>query len=273
MISDIRAALTRKLGPLPAWAWLAIFAGAVFLWRRGHGGSTASAATTDTGNGVDLTPPEPQDPITLQPGESVYNPATGQLIASPVPLPTEPVVPAEVGLTPTNPIEDAPAATAANATGVAPPTKKLGPIGRARAAVANAGRGGRIGPKNRQRLHTGGYTDRQIDYHLKRGTPLGKPSAKQHPKPKAGHKTPTPVKHPTAQKPRSRSHAVIRHPTARPKPSHAPAHPKPRPAPKPAPPALRPRAKVTHAPVQRQRPAPAPATPHTSTPTRKKKKK
>lgn len=43
----IKQALTRKLGPLPAWAWLAIAGVAIFLVRRGSGGgsSTQGAAT------------------------------------------------------------------------------------------------------------------------------------------------------------------------------------------------------------------------------------
>lgn len=51
MMDDIKGALTRKIGPLPAWAWFGIAAVALYLYRR----HTESAATqqsqaTDTAN-------------------------------------------------------------------------------------------------------------------------------------------------------------------------------------------------------------------------------
>jgi hypothetical protein len=279
MITDIRTALTRKLGPIPAWAWLTALAGAVYLWRRRAGGAAAATAT-DT-SGTDTTPPDTQDPVTLQPGESVYNPNTGQLIGTspeqqPTPdtggpivigpgevgydpatgriIPGQPVAPDDSGGTDSSP----PAVTSAGAA----PTKKPDALARAKAAVLT----GKVGPVNRQRLRRAGYSESQIKYHAGRKTSLATPDSKKKPKPKAQHKPTSPVSHPTTQKPRSRSHGTITHPTTRSKPTHAKPNPKPRPTPTPKPSAARPRPTVTQKPVQRQRPAPAHTTP------RKKKK-
>lgn len=49
---DVVGALTRKFGPLPAWGWLLIAAGAIYLYRRHTAASTgaSSTSTTDTGS-------------------------------------------------------------------------------------------------------------------------------------------------------------------------------------------------------------------------------
>lgn len=44
---DIGGALTRKFGPLPAWAYLLIVGGAVYWWRH-RSSSTGAASTTTT---------------------------------------------------------------------------------------------------------------------------------------------------------------------------------------------------------------------------------
>lgn len=92
-MSEIRTALTRKFGPLPAWAWGAILLVFVLAYRKLSGQYNApSAATTDPGS--DATVQEPQEPTTLQPGESVYDPNTGQLISTaPEQQPTDPADP------------------------------------------------------------------------------------------------------------------------------------------------------------------------------------
>lgn len=51
--NTIKDALTRKFGPLPAWAYLAAFAIAVYWWRNRGGGSSSSSAGASSG-GVDL---------------------------------------------------------------------------------------------------------------------------------------------------------------------------------------------------------------------------
>lgn len=76
----IKQALTRKIGPLPAWGWLTIILVAVYWYRR-HTSSTTTAATATTDTTGSTT--TPQDPITLQPGESVYNPNDGSLTTAP----------------------------------------------------------------------------------------------------------------------------------------------------------------------------------------------
>jgi hypothetical protein len=61
-LSSIKASLTRKLGPLPAYAWLGIFAAAVLLWRHLHPPaptSASAAATPDLGPLADTSNPSP----------------------------------------------------------------------------------------------------------------------------------------------------------------------------------------------------------------------
>lgn len=70
--------LKKKLGPLPAWAWLLLLAAVVYFYRK----YTATSAATDAtaGTAPDATTATPQDPVVLEPGESVYDPNTGQLL-------------------------------------------------------------------------------------------------------------------------------------------------------------------------------------------------
>lgn len=97
-LNDIKAALTRKLGPLPVWAWAIIVGGALYVYRARHavGDNTSALPSTDTTvPTTDNGQPRP-DPVTLQPGESVYDPATGSLLGTapdqqPPPDPQEPV--------------------------------------------------------------------------------------------------------------------------------------------------------------------------------------
>jgi hypothetical protein len=75
----IKQALTRKLGPLPAWAWAGVLLGAVLVYRRYTGGGRA--LVNNTGTPTDNTSaPDRQEPVVLSPGESVYDPNTGQLL-------------------------------------------------------------------------------------------------------------------------------------------------------------------------------------------------
>ena len=86
----LKGALTRKFGPLPAWAWLALLGGAVYLYRRYSGAQgligssgTATPATTDTSSTDTSGSGAGGGPVTLDPGQAVYDPATGQVSANP----------------------------------------------------------------------------------------------------------------------------------------------------------------------------------------------
>lgn len=46
MLAKIKGALTRKLGPLPAWGWLGIVAGGVLVWRHFHPAPQTGQTTT-----------------------------------------------------------------------------------------------------------------------------------------------------------------------------------------------------------------------------------
>lgn len=74
-------ALTRKLGPLPAWAWFGGLAGGAYLYQR-RGGKSAtvlSATSPDLGDGnAGMLPGQ-----TLDPGQSYYDPNTGKLVTAP----------------------------------------------------------------------------------------------------------------------------------------------------------------------------------------------
>jgi hypothetical protein len=73
-MNSVKASLTRKIGPLPAWVWLAFFAVAVVAYRRLK---TKTDPTSTSGEVVDDTT-QSRDPVTVAPGEGVYDPNTGQ---------------------------------------------------------------------------------------------------------------------------------------------------------------------------------------------------
>lgn len=75
----IGGALTRKFGPLPAWAWAALLFVGVWYYRNKLG---AAASGTGTGS-VGPSPVPPQAQTVLQPGESLYDPNTGALTTAP----------------------------------------------------------------------------------------------------------------------------------------------------------------------------------------------
>lgn len=80
-MTDIRRALVRKFGPLPAWAWAGILGGALFLYRRSadlRAGVPASGGSA-TAPGISDETGERRDPVTLDPGQGVYDPETGKL--------------------------------------------------------------------------------------------------------------------------------------------------------------------------------------------------
>ena len=96
-VSRVREALTRKLGPLPVLAW-ALIAGVGLYLYRARNSAAGPTASTDT-NTPNTESTSPQDPVTLQPGESVYDPNTGALVSG-TPQSETPVTPPLVPLTP-----------------------------------------------------------------------------------------------------------------------------------------------------------------------------
>ena len=78
--------LTRKLGPLPGWAWIGIGVGAFYLWKK-HEASTAAASTTaattaSTGdNGAAL----PTSDATAPSGYAYQGPGVGSGSNAPAP--------------------------------------------------------------------------------------------------------------------------------------------------------------------------------------------
>jgi hypothetical protein len=81
MVSNVRQALTRKLGPLPVWAWALIAGIGLYMYRARHAPMTgADAASVDTTAPDQTDASGQQDPVTLDPGETAYDPNTGQLV-------------------------------------------------------------------------------------------------------------------------------------------------------------------------------------------------
>lgn len=78
-LDDIKTTITKKIGPLPAWAWAIVVAGGIYWYRKKTAG-TSTAATTAS---ADTTSTPTSPPVTLQPGESVYNPSTGDIATAP----------------------------------------------------------------------------------------------------------------------------------------------------------------------------------------------
>lgn len=261
MLSNIKGALTRKFGPLPAWAWFTIAAAGLYFYRQRSGGS---ATTNNTGTPVDnATAATPQDPLVLQPGESAYDPGTGSLVTAPgTPTDTTAVAPVDPGASDTPPVDTTTSDSDVEPTAtVATPSAKARTSSVARAAAAVVT--GKIGPVNTARLRKEGYSQAEIDYHVKRKTPLpSKPIVhKRTAKAKTGIKSVTKkVTTHVTSKTKARSKATVKHPVPRPKTPPKPVMVKPRTiksAPKPAP---RKVAKTPPKPVIRQRPAPAQTT-------------
>lgn len=81
---NIGAALKRKLGPLPVWAWAVISGVALYVLRargyfQGLGGAQTGTALQPSQSDANV----PQSQVQLQPGESVYDPNTGALSTAP----------------------------------------------------------------------------------------------------------------------------------------------------------------------------------------------
>lgn len=67
--------LKRKIGPLPVWAWLAILTVGLIIWRRRQAAASDAVPVS--------APPTPEAGQVLAPGESYYDPNTGELTTAP----------------------------------------------------------------------------------------------------------------------------------------------------------------------------------------------
>lgn len=206
--------LKKKIGPLPLWAWAliagAVLGGVILFSRRGDSGTasyaedaldqpiidpTTGATMAGEGGGSALlgggSAPTLADElnditgligalqqsglfqpvsgdtaglIQLAPDQRYYDPLTGETVDGPISKATN-------------------AVTEGKTNSAARPTA----LDRALTAVQT----GRIGPINRKRLQKAGFTDNQIDFHLKSKTPLqtpkGKPAAQKSPTTSAPH--------------------------------------------------------------------------------------
>lgn len=78
--SGISGSLTRKLGPLPVWAW-AILAGVIIYYMRNRGGATSGPSSSQLAAAQTAAADQtPQAPVVLAPGETVYDPNSGNLL-------------------------------------------------------------------------------------------------------------------------------------------------------------------------------------------------
>lgn len=196
-LNQIKTRLTNKLGPLPVWAWAAITGAAIYVYRVRKG--TAAALVDNTGIPTDTTTAAtPRDPVTLQPGEQVYDPNTGQLVgAGPGQAgatgTTSPLVPLgpgtyydpTTGNTVTVPADSG--TTNPTGAGTATKPKPKSALAKAKARVA-LGRGGSAKSKHPTKtiamLLKAGYSRGQISHAQSKHTALGKPRGKRQQKPK-----------------------------------------------------------------------------------------
>jgi hypothetical protein len=74
-VTRVKEFLTRKVGPLPMWAWLAIFAVGVYIYRKRQAATASSVPVSAA--------PTPEAGQVLAPGDSYYDPNTGTLTTAP----------------------------------------------------------------------------------------------------------------------------------------------------------------------------------------------
>jgi hypothetical protein len=68
-VNKLKDLLTRKFGPLPAWAWGALIAGGVYFYRKYESGKTST--TTSTASTTATTPTNDTGvPFDSSPGSS-----------------------------------------------------------------------------------------------------------------------------------------------------------------------------------------------------------
>lgn len=237
-MNKLTQSLKRKWGPLPVWAWAAITGAAIFVYRaRTSLGGSASTSTTapdvtdQTGSGA--------EPVTLGPGESVYDPNTGQLVGgAPDQAGTQPNVPLDpIPLAPGEQVYDpntgqlignnpAPEST--------PGTKKHRRTKRKPKAKGHAEKHRSTITKPHAHAHkTRPRSRAKLTNPLHRKSGSGAPRGKPHSKPSPTRK---PARRPATQVPRVRAHAAATPALrAHPAPARPAARPAPRPAPHPAP--------------------------------------
>src|SRR5215471_857582 len=222
-MSKFKSALTRKFGPLPAWAWAVIGFIGIWYYRNRIGAVSGSASNVigTTGTTSD------QPPITLGPGESVYDPNTGTLhtapgqttddstgapSSDPVPGQTMPDYAPPIGYfppgTPDPFAPDAPAPAASPTTPTSVKPKPRHPVGsKAGPHGAIWAPSGRHKPPARKGFHTIGVGKGGWIY-----APDGK-GGKRSATPKPGSKPSThkgATTHPSTKQGRSRSTANVR---------------------------------------------------------------
>lgn len=81
-MNNVKGALSRKFGPLPAWAWFIIAAGALYFYRK-YQANNATTSGTGTGSVAPVTPVPGTGEQVLEPGESIYDPTAGTLQTAP----------------------------------------------------------------------------------------------------------------------------------------------------------------------------------------------
>lgn len=272
-LNRIRESLTRKLGPLPVWAWALIAGAGLYVYRmRQSGGAVDTASTTDT-TGAEVAD---QSPTVLQPGESALTPGGGLVTApgggtgaeSPSPLSPISLAPGQTVYDPnTGTGFTAPGGPNSDGTGAQTNPGKNGKpkgtgapkskLAQARARVAL----GRGGTKTSRILLKAGYSRGQIAHAKKHHTQLGPPSHKRQKKPKTQHGKTNKVPHHSAKRSTARSAAIGRTHTHA---QRGPGAPKAR---------ARGRASgATPKPRVRATPAPKPVTRAHPAPTKKRKK-
>lgn len=80
-MSNLKNALTRKLGPLPAWAWLGLLAVGVWYYRSRMNASGAVGSTTDSGTGTGSVGTTGLQ--ALAPDQSYYDPSDSGMFTTP----------------------------------------------------------------------------------------------------------------------------------------------------------------------------------------------
>jgi hypothetical protein len=77
--------LTRKLGPLPGWAWIGIGVGAFYLWKKHEASSAASTTAATTASSGDNGAALPTSDTTAPSGYAYQGPGVGTGGSGPVP--------------------------------------------------------------------------------------------------------------------------------------------------------------------------------------------
>lgn len=256
LLGRARQALTRKLGPLPVWAWAAIGGAAIYVYRTRR--ELATGSTGITPSVTDQTSGG-QAPVVLQPGESAYDPNTGQLVgtAPSQAAPDQPQPFAPIVLDPGQQLYDpgtgqlVGGTPQGSTTQKAPTAKPKAPTNLSR-AESRVSRGGG-GKKTVATLLRAGFSRGQITHAQAKHTQLGTPKGKRAKTPKPQHKKGTPARQPTHSKGKGRVATVVSN-VRTPKPQGSSAG-RARGKPTSVQPTARQRAHVPAAPAVRQRPA------------------